>query len=250
MTANTMADELDKLLDRSDSFGSPGYEDFEISSVLTEAQQLYIKKFIAPLNNRKQQGFQETEIRNQGLSALIRPGISLPVSASQTGVLANGKFFDLPADFMYTIYEEAILDQNVCNTEDPIVAEVRTVGYNEINRLIENKYKKPYFKTYGEAMVWRTEFSRETTGILPSAPATNKRHELITDGSFEVVGYTIMYLKNPLNIVVDRTTVANQRNCELDESTHWVIVEMAKDLMTERVKEQKVQNIESVKDLE
>jgi hypothetical protein len=250
MTANTMADELEKLLDRSDSFGSPGYEDFEISSVLTEAQENYIKTFLSSLNNRKRQGFQETEIRNQGLSALIKAGITIPVSSNQSGVLANGKFFDLPTDFMYTIYEEAVLDQVVCNTEDPIVAEVRVVGYNEINRLIRNKYKKPYFKDYGEAVVWRTEFSREVTGILPSAPATNKRHQLLTDGSFEIDQYTIMYLKNPSQIVVDRDTTTNQRNCELDESTHWIIVESAKSLMMERVKEQKIQNIESLKDLE
>ena len=46
MTANEMADSLELKLDRSSSFGSPGYEDFELSSVLTEAQQLYVKKFM------------------------------------------------------------------------------------------------------------------------------------------------------------------------------------------------------------
>lgn len=250
MNANQQAAELELLLDRSDSFGSPGYEDFELSSVLTAAQEQYVKSFISSLNNRKGQGFQETEVRNQGLSALIKKGTLLTVSASQVGVLSNGKFFDLPIDFMYCIYEEAILDQLVCNTEDPIVAEVRLIGYNEVSRLLENKYKKPYFKSYGKAMVWRTEFSRITTGILQANPATAKRHELITDGTFNVNGYTIAYLKNPLPIVVDRTTAANVRNCELDESTHWVIINIAKDLMMERVQEQKVQNIESLKDLE
>lgn len=250
MTANRMADELDQLLDRSDSFGSPGYEDFEYSSVFTEAQEEYIKKFISSYNNRKQEGFQETEIRNQGLSALIKTAILVSESSSQAGVIANGKFFNLPLDFMYTVYEEVILDQLVCGTEDPIVADVRVIRYNEVSRLARNKYKKPYYKTYGEAMVWRTEYSREVSGRLPNAAATNKRHELLTDGTFEIDGYSIVYLKNPLEIVVDRDTPANQRNCELDESTHWVIIEIAADLMMNRVKEQKVQNIESLKDLE
>ena len=116
MTANTMANELELALDRSDSFGSPGYEDFELTSVLTEAQESYIKRFISQLNNRKQQGFQETEVRNQGLSALIRKGATLTVSAVQTDVLSNGVFYDLPTDFMYTIYEEATINQNICNT--------------------------------------------------------------------------------------------------------------------------------------
>lgn len=250
MNANQQANELELLLDRSDSFGSPGYEDFELSSVLTAAQQLYVKKFISQLNNRKQQGFQETEIRKQGLSALIKKGTLLSPSASQVGVVSNGKLFDLPLDFMYSVYEEAIIDKLVCNTQDPIVAEVRVMGYNEISRLSENKYKKPYFQYYGKSMVWRTEFSRFTTGILNSAPATAKRHELITDGTFAVNGYTIIYLKNPLPIVVDRITSANVRNCELDESTHRVIIDIAADLMMQRVKEQKIQNIESLQDLE
>ena len=54
MTANEMADKLDEKLDRASSYGSPGYEDFDYSSVLTEAQHLYVKKFfdeLYPLKN-------------------------------------------------------------------------------------------------------------------------------------------------------------------------------------------------------
>jgi hypothetical protein len=58
------------------------------------------------------------------------------------------------------------------------------------------------------------------------------------------------YLKNPLDITVDRTTPANQRNSELDYSTHVVIVDIASDLMLQRVKEQKMQIVEPFKELE
>jgi hypothetical protein len=58
------------------------------------------------------------------------------------------------------------------------------------------------------------------------------------------------YLKNPSNITVDRDIPANQQNCELDESTHRVIIDIATDLMMQRVKEQKVQTVEPFKDLE
>jgi hypothetical protein len=58
------------------------------------------------------------------------------------------------------------------------------------------------------------------------------------------------YLKNPEAIVVDRDVPGNQKNCEFDESTHRVIIDMATDLMMQRVKEQKVQIIEPLKDLE
>ncbi len=99
MTANEMADMLEEKLDRADSFGSPGYEDFDLTSVLTEAQELYVKKFFDEMNNRKQKGFEETEIRNQGLSALVKDGDNLTASADQTGISVNnnvtGKFYDL-----------------------------------------------------------------------------------------------------------------------------------------------------------
>lgn len=249
MTANEMGIELEKILDRSASFGSPGYEDFELTSVLTKAELFYIKKFIDKKNNRKLESFEESEIRGQGLSALLKRGISLPPSSDQTGVFSNGEYFDLPEDFMYTIEERVITDQILCNTvEDKIEATVRVVPHDKVSRWKKNKYKKPYCFDYGDALVWRLYYSREVDGS--TSTASDKRHQLITDGTFNVDDYTITYLKNPMGIKVDNATPSNQINCILDESTHDSIVEIAADLMMGRVKEQKVQNIEGIKDLE
>lgn len=258
MTANQMADEVERILDRSASFGSPGYEDFEIASVLNIAETLYVKKYYDELNNRKGKGFQEIEIRNQGLGALIKDAPSLTPSASQIGVITNsnvvGKFFDLPSDHMYTIYEECTIDKTECGVipgeVKPIYAYVVPISHNEMQRFNWSKYKKPFYKPYGDARVWRSEFSRFSDGVNPTAPATAKRHELFTDGTFNITAYHMRYLKNPSQIVVDRATPANQRNSELDESTHLVIVQMAADEMMERVKEQKLQIIEPLKELE
>jgi hypothetical protein len=250
MTANEMADELELKVDRMSSNGSPGYEDIDITSVLTEAEHLYVKKFIDRKNNRKGESFEETEIRNQGLSALIKRGAGLSASASQTDVITNGKFYDLPSDFMYTIYESATLDKQVCGSETYIVAEVETRAHGEIDRLKDNKYKKPYYNTNGKAKVWRLVYSRENDGHDNIANRTDKRHQLVTDGTFTVTGYDISYLKFPDGIIVDRDTVANQRNSILDDSTHMAILDIAADLLMNRGKEQKAQNIESCKDVE
>ena len=250
MTANEMATELELELDRSSSFGSPGYDDFELSSVLTKAQELYVKKFIDKKNNRKGESFEETEIRGQGLSALIKRATALTASSDQVGVFPNGIYYDLPEDFMYTIHEDVTIDKNECGTQNGIVAEVAIVQHDEISRLRENKYKKPYYKNYGEAKIWRLFYSREVDGYSPLIAATNKRHQLITDGTFNVVDYSISYLINPKEIIVDRNVVTNQRNSTLDESTHLTIIAIAADIMMDRVKEQKMQNIESIKDLE
>jgi hypothetical protein len=254
MTANQMANEVELILDRSSTFGSPGYEDFELSSVLTMAEVLYIKKFYDELNNRKGKGFQEIEIRNQGLGALIKNAPSLTPSASQVGVITNsnvvGKFFDLPSDHMYTIYEECKIDKVECGTQNPIYAYIMHISHNEMQRFNWSKYKKPFYKSYGDARVWRSEFSRFSDGVNPAIPVTAKRHELFTDGTFNIVDYQMRYLKNPAEIVVDRSTPANQRNSELDSSTHLVIVQLAADLMMERTKDQKMQIVEPLKELE
>jgi hypothetical protein len=254
MTANEMADEVELILDRSSSYGSPGYEDFEISSVLNMAETLYIKKFYDELNNRKGKGFQEIEIRNQGLGALIKDAPSLTPSVSQVGVITNsnvvGKFFDLPSDHMYTIYEECKINKQECGTTNYIYAYVVPISHNEMQRFNWSKYKRPYYKSYGDARVWRSEFSRLVDGVSPTNPATAKRHEIFTDGTFNILEYHMRYLKNPKLIVVDRTTSTLQRNSELDASTHLVIVQIAADLMMERVKEQKLQLVEPLKELE
>tara|TARA_R110000803_G_scaffold206207_1_gene273330 strand:- start:638 stop:1405 length:768 start_codon:yes stop_codon:yes gene_type:complete len=255
MTANQMADMLEEKLDRADSFGSPGYEDFDLTSVLTEAQHLYVKKFFDEVNNRKQKGFEETEIRNQGLSALVKDGDNLSVSTDQVGVITNnnvtGKFYDLPNDHMYTIYEQCTIDKKECDTDAFIIGWVMVVAHNEMQRYNWSKYKKPFYRVTGDCRVWRSEFSRKDSGRADNNPVkTDKRHELFTDGTFNVTNYHIRYVKNPLEIVVNRTTTTDQKNCELDTSTHVVIVGIATDLMMQRVKEQKVQTIENFRDLE
>jgi len=248
MTANQMADELDLRLDRVSSYGGPGYEDFDYSSVLTEAQWSYIKRFISQENNRKREGFEETEIRSQGLSALVQSTLGT-VSSNQSGVLKNGVLFDLPSDFMITIFESIEIDKKDCNN-NVIEGNIRVVTHNEVNRFKNNKYKKPFYKTFGDALVWRLSYSREIDGSDPNNSASSKRHQLVTDGTFNVSKYVLNYLKVPTEIIVDRNIVSNQKNCILDESTHTTIIDIAKDIMLERVKEQKLQNIEALKDLE
>lgn len=251
MTANEMADELELKADRNAAFGSPGYEDTDITSVLTEAEWLYVKKFGDSKNNRKGESLDETEVRSQGLSALIKQSAALTASSNQTGVFTNGTFFDLPSDFMYTIREDVTIDKTLCNdAETNIEADVYPVPHDKMKKWESNKYHKPYYESYGDAKVWRSVYSREVDGDDPAAAATAKRHEIITDGTFTVSEYKMRYLRMPKGITVDRTTVANQRNSILDESTHPVIIDIALSLLLERVKEQELHNIESLKDLE
>ena len=125
------------------------------------------------MNNRKQKGFEETEIRNQGLSALVKDGDNLSVSTDQVGVIVNnnvsGTFYDLPDDHMYTIYEECTIDKKECDTGAFIVGWVNVVAHNEMQRYNWSKYKKPFYRIDGNCRVWRSEFSREVSARLDEA---------------------------------------------------------------------------------
>ena len=229
MIANEMADKLEFLLDRANAFGSPGYTDVELSSILSTAQVHYTKRFFTYKGNALQTGFEETEARGQGLSALIQDSGALTTSADQAGVLPNGIFFDLPEDFMFTIYELAQIDKPNCIEDSE--AEVRVVSHDEYSKFKSNPYKRPTADNLG-ASVFRMYFNANAEGL--------KRHEVLTDGTFTISSYRMRYLKNPVDILVNRAAPDDQINCELDDFTHEVIVTLARDLMLETVKEQKI----------
>jgi hypothetical protein len=153
---------------------------------------------------------------------------------------------------MYTVHEDIRIDKVDCRLggkSDWIYAEVRHVAHKEVSRWRNNKYKKPYYNNY-EGRVWRLVYSRQDDGHTDDTARTVKRHQVITDGTFNVQTYSMTYMQLPKGITVDRTTPANQRNCILDESTHDIIVDIAAGLLMERVKEQAVQNVIPKQELE
>jgi len=254
MTANEMATNLELYSDRIDSLSSPGWTDAELSLMLNTAQMWFIKYTLDRMNNPKQEGFEETEIRSQGLSELIRNSSALTVSASQTGVLQYGVFYDLPTDFMYTILEEVETNVADCiNTGSNVYVPVDVVSHNEYTRLKRNSYKKP-FVANNEGLIWRMQFSRTTDSSQADATvpiaATAKRHELVTDGNFNVVSYNIRYLRFPPAVVVDFDTAGNQRNCVLDDATHEAIVEIAKHIAKDSTDRPDIESILGIKTLE
>jgi len=233
MTANEQADKLDEKLDKVDSFASPGYEDFDYSNFLNDAMIIYIKEFVSPLN-MKRRSFEETELRSQGLSELIKSSSDLTVSNSQDGILPNGVFYDLPNNIISIILEDVISDKAHCITGSKIRPDVRVVSHDEYKRLIRNSFKRPYISDY-EGLVWRMQFSRQVSTYDPADTATPKRVEILTDGTFDIGQYDIRYLEKPPEIVVDRADPTNQRNCVLDDFTHDTIVQIAEDLIRKSI---------------
>jgi hypothetical protein len=139
--------------------------------------------------------------------------------------------------------EEAIIDQNNCVTGEPASLAVDVLSHDEYVRGILNPYKKPYFDG-NLGLVWRltygrvdTAYSSQTTttaaGYTFVTGQTGRLHQLVTDGTFNIVDYSIVYLRQPRPCIVTYYSGGNQQNPELDEAVVPALVDIGVDLLKE-----------------
>lgn len=264
MTSVEQADNLLFLLNRANAGSSFSYNDEKLSRVLTIAQWHYVYSFVNKQSNQGGIGFEATEIRGQGLSNLMREELDIPPK-TLASMYPNSKVFDLPEDFMWTIDETVEISTDKC---EGIRATVRVVTHDEVSRLSKNIYKRPTVSGV-DARVWRLYHNySENVSVIPVtatslgsdksvAPTTEftktikkNRHELILPPNTTSVKYSLRYLKLPRNIIVDKKVGANNVDCELDPQVHQTIVEIARDIMLDTVKEQKMQSTLDLENLE
>jgi hypothetical protein len=212
MTAAEMKEEFLILYDKITNFNAPGYEDEEISMFLSKAQERVFLHIVNPAGNKYQSGIELTEKRRKDLSELTS-NADATVSASQVGSKADGQFFDLPADFLYAIQEEATISSTDACYNGNTGVEIKPITHNFYTKNRKNPHKKPY----GE-LIWRMDFSSEG-GV--------KRHELITDASTTVTTYNLRYYKRPVEI-----DITGAVDCELDAIIHRQIIDEAVAIAT------------------
>lgn len=264
MTASEMHANILVTYEKITSNQAPGITDRDMSIILSNAQLYVVKSSISALLNTKKEGFEESEIRMQGLSALVS---SADINTFTTDALnlPNGVYADLPPEFMYTIFEMCRIDQRNCATNEFDLIPVFAMNHNDYFNLISNPFKKPYYNGK-EGLVWRMTVNRTNTGYsdqspfstdpntgYPTVPKSPKRHELITASNFNITNYYIRYLKLPREIVTifngDGTT-AVQINCELDESIHNAIVDTAVDMLKEAMTQPNSQILPTMQQIE
>ena len=244
MQANEMKFNFMLKYDSMFEFAAPAYDDRQISWVLTSAQnRVFLDKYYTP-SNKYGLGFEADEKRRRDLEQLIKdaswtsPSTSvngLQPSATQTGVHPNGRFFDLPANFVYAI-EEAVITDAIPNKEVPVKPVTHDIYLANVN----NPYKQPYAN-----LVWRMDYSRQVDAEGDpndgGTVATAKRTELITAPGATITKYRIRYLRMPSAIVVDEFDPTNQKHCVLDETLHETIIDEAVKIAKASVKPQEYQ---------
>lgn len=164
-------------------------------------------------------------------------------------------FAELPDEVLYIISENCDISTLSSNRKMwKYNIPVKPVTHDEYNELIVNTYKQPYGN-----LVWRKdagstiptynysipvgkeanpEFRSSATNSTRATPklvsptwkfdGTRKRIvQLISGKGWEVEKYNLYYIKQPVDITVDRRTPANQVHCELHPSVHSEVVQIA-----------------------
>ena len=252
MTANEMWNNVLVTYDALYSQSAPGFVDPEASIILTKAQWYYVLQRINPKSNRNMEGFEETEIRIQELSSLVKDSQDAipPISqlATQTGTLPGETLWAIPVDCMLPIYEGCTTNTKQCGVTPATYNRIMTIpiSHDEYNLNFSNPYKKPW--TDGtEGILWRLEHGTQTVNTVE-----RKIHGIIysTDPNLTVTNYYMRYIKYPEDIQINLSTPSSQVNCKLDPISHQSICDIAVKLLSAAVREQIPTNQLSAENLE
>lgn len=218
MTALQMRDEFLVGYDKVASFAAPGFTNEEISLFLSEAQEQFVKNRYHGKGNKYQEGFEETEKRRKDLSGVTRQTTGV-VSTDQTDLLSlNGTLYELPEDFWITV-AEWVETSDDCGPNKSIVPKTLDQFFADK----QNPFKKPV-----KDEIWRVEGTPLNGAV---------RHELVTDGSYNINAYKLRYIKTLTDIDIDANITS-----ELHPMVHREIVKLAVTIALENQQEPRSQS--------
>lgn len=224
MTTTEFKNEFDILYDSVTSNAAPPLDDYEVSVFLTQGQERFIQSTYNSLLNKYQVGFDRSEKNKRSLSNLLATGINNnPKSYPNEAINQNSLFFELEDDVMYLINERVKLSSSDICYKNKVVS-VLPLTYDEYNMQLHNPFKKP-----NDKVAWR----------LDNKKINNKNTvEILTANNTKPSEYTYKYIKYPKPIIVGNITesingLTTVTECELDNSTHREIVDIAVQIALE-----------------
>jgi len=207
VTRQDFLNEFYLKLDKIASLALPGFEPAEIAVIASDVQeQLILDKYSSKNND----GFEQTEKRTAELGELVTNAILSPLTYNPLLNVNNGVFVDLPNDyptnvFWLPIYEEVTINKKCDNNF--IKLPVKETTHVELNQLKKDPFNKPTIKN---DLVFRLRYS-------------DHKHELVTDGTFNVTSYQLRYIKKPQDI--NLTTNLTAQVSELSDFVHPEILD-------------------------
>jgi len=200
MTPAQMLNEFNVLYDAISSNSAPGYDNVDVSILLSKAQQeLFMEAYEAHEVTEKTTRILE-ELKVQTTFTTFTTSTTHPNAVTVT----------LPTNLWLITKEEVTISYTDCNgdtkTKRIPVDEITDYQYN-IN--LDNPFRKP-----DTTIAWRYTLGDRVI-------------ELINDGTYSFTTYHLTYLKQPVEIDID-----NNVSSELPTISHRDIVEKAVRLAT------------------
>ena len=223
-TPQEWLDEFNLRTNNLASNKAPGYEPYEISVMLTRAEEAVVLGLCT--GSISADSFESTEALTSYLDSLVRQE-TIEVEVTGTGVkkISSDKshVYQLPANLLLRTLEFCSIQGDCGETQ----AEVIPVTQDEILRLMRNPFRKQNGRR-----VLRLSYSatKEETEL-----SETRYSELISD--YDILSYTVRYVEKPKPIIVPGFPQGYSINgenepmtCLLPEQIHPLILERAVQL--------------------
>jgi len=230
MTTLEFKNEFDISYNGLASNAAPPLDDYEISVLLTQAQEQIVKNYYTYKGNKYQEGVEQTEKRRRDLAQLVTNGISTSLSPFTAEALsgANSIFAVIEDDTMFILEEQVkVQSKDLCLNNTFI--KVVPVTHDQYLIQKDNPFKRP-----NDKLTWRLDFHKIATG---------KVVELVYGANYLPNEYHYRYLKFPEPIIVSDITLIDpllsidgqtaEQTCQLDTEIHREILQRAVELALE-----------------
>lgn len=219
MTTEEFRNEFELEYTSIASNGAPPLDAYEISVLLTQAQEELVKSRYDP-------NFEIKERVRRDISELINNGISVvPKSYPSDFLNQRSRFFEINDNVMYIIQEKVKLNSSdECLTN--IFTDIKPIKHDKYNYNIKNPFKKPDKNTS-----WRIDYKKKEG---------KKVVEILTVENTVPTEYHYRYIKYPNPIIIEDLDsglsingISVATNSELNESFHREILDRAVELALE-----------------
>lgn len=221
---DTMVDSYRRFrdFDKRDMRDTVEFDEYEKSFYLTLAQEELVVNLYNG-RNRYGDSFENTEEMRRYLDKLVetdKPKVVSVSSEAPAELSSASKFYTLPDDLAFIIYEQVTLDDKSLGCYDGTVINVYPIPHDDYNKVKKNPFRGP---TKYKAL--RLDAGK---GIV----------EIISDYAFR--DYLIRYVRRPGPILLEdftgtdvsfgNGTVVTDYSCELDSMLHDAILKRAVQL--------------------
>ncbi len=165
--------------------------------------------------NFKGESFEQTQKRINDLRTLVT---EVTISTSVSSIKPNSYAVTLPADYMFTVGEEADIQFTKNNITTTVREGVKEVTSDTYRSHIDNPMSDHILEYY-EAYPLRLY---QGDIIL-----------LISDGQYTIPTYYLRYIKNPA--IVNYPSSGSPVNCDLPDQTHYELVKLAVGMYLETI---------------